>query len=268
VISVVLPCLNEMRHGYLERILTNLEAQSGPKELIAVVSPCRDRTCEVLREHPQWQVIETTAHNRAQRLNVGLAASSGDIVLLHHPASLVPPQGLSQIAAALATPAADWGGFRHSFDLDHWLLRFTSWYSTQVRPRTQQVLYLDHCIFARRSRLLEIGGVPDLDIFEDTALSHRLRAFGPPVLLESAVVTSARRFRQRGVYQQAGLNQLLKLMYHAKLDPRWMNRLYERYSQINVAYDNVTDGAKTHAAAASSTPSSDPSEPATSQEQL
>lgn len=255
-----------MRHGYLERILANLEAQSEPKELIAVVSPCRDRTREVLAQHPQWQVIETAAHNRAQRLNVGLAASSGDIVLLHHPASLMPPHGLSQIAAALATPAANWGGFRHSFDLDHWLLRFTSWYSTQVRPRTHRVLYLDHCIFARRSRLLDIGGVPDLDIFEDTALSHRLRAFGPPVLLASTVVTSARRFRQRGVYQQAGLNQLLKLMYYAKLDPRWMNRLYERRSQINVAYDSVAYDTEAPPAAASSTPSSDPPEPATSQD--
>lgn len=240
VISVVLPCLNEMRHGYLERILTNLIEQQGTKELIAVVSPCRDRTADLLRQYPQWRVLETTAQNRAQRLTAGLYASSGDIVLLHHPVTLLPEAtALLQIEAQMADPTVAWGGFQHSFDLDHWLLRFTSWYSNRVRSHYGQILYLDHCIFARRALLEKIGGVPDLDIFEDTALSQRLQTFGRPVLLPSRGVTSARRFRQRGIYRQAALNQVLKLMYHARLDPQWMNRLYERKSQINVVYEET-----------------------------
>ncbi|HEY9734749.1 MAG TPA: glycosyltransferase [Trichocoleus sp.] len=245
MISVVLPCLNEMRHGYLERILENLDSQSGPKELIAVVSPCSDNTLETLRRYPQWQILETDAQNRAQRLTAGIYASSGEVVLLHHPATLLPTNALTQIAACIAEPQVAWGGFHHSFDDDHWLLRFTSWYSNTVRSHRSQILYLDHCIFARRDLLQKIGGVPDMDIFEDTVLSQQLSQFGPPVLLPGQVVTSARRFRQRGVYQQAALNQLLKLMYHARLDPRWMNWLYERKSQINVAYSSATSGLAT-----------------------
>lgn len=243
MLSVVLPCFNESRHGYLPRILENLSGQRGEKQLIAVVSPSEDDTLAIARKFPQIEVMETEASNRAQRLNVGIEASEGDAILLHHPATLLPEgDALLQAQAALATAA--WGGFVHSFDMDHWLLRFTSWYSTRQRSRTQRILYLDHCIFARRQALIDIGGVPNMDIFEDTALSLALAAWGEaeglekgrPAIAAGKVMTSARRFRDRGIYRQALLNQLLKLMYLTNQDPKKLNWLYERKSQINVRY--------------------------------
>ncbi|MGF1569598.1 MAG: glycosyltransferase [Nodosilinea sp.] len=237
MISVILPCVNELRHGYLPQIVENLCGQGGEKEIIAVLSPSQDGTAEFLARCPAVRLVHTPAQNRAQRLNAGLAACRGEGVLLHHPATLLPEgTALTMIEQALRQEEVAWGGFCHSFDLDHWLLRFTSWYSTRVRSRLGQILYLDHCVFARRETLIAIGGVPDMDIFEDTALSQRLQAHGPPLLLPGTVVTSARRFRQRGLYRQAALNQILKLMYHAGASPAQMNRLYERTSQINVVY--------------------------------
>ncbi len=240
LISVILPCLNEVRHGYLPGILANLAAQQGQKELIAVVSPSQDDTLAQLHQAPGWRVVATTAKNRAERLTIGLGVSRGEAVILHHPATVLPPEtALLQVAGAIADPQVIWGGFHHSFDWDHPLLRFTSWYSNRVRSPHGHIVYLDHCPFVRRSTLQAIGGVPPLDIFEDTALSQRLRAIAPPHLLPGRVTTSARRFRQRGVYRQALLNQSLKLMYHWKISPQWMNRLYEGRSQINVTYDKT-----------------------------
>ncbi len=235
--SVVLPCFNESRHGYLPKILDNLCSQVGDKQLIAVVSPSADDTLQVVAQYPLVEIIETSATNRAQRLNVGIAVSRGEFVLLHHPATLLPERtALAEAAALLSEGTAVWGGFVHGFDMAHWLLRFTSWYSTRVRSR-QGILYLDHCIFARRQTLEAISGVPDMDIFEDTALSIALGEWGKPAIAAGQVITSARRFQQRGVYQQALLNQLLKVMYYARLDPKRLNWLYERKSQINVAFD-------------------------------
>ena len=240
MISVVLPCLNEIRHGYLPRILDNLVLQPGDKQLIIVMSPSTDGTDKVISQHPaatEFKLIHTDATNRAQRLTVGIQASQGDVVLLHHPATLLPSDALDQIRQLMANDTITWGGFRHSFDFDHWLLQFTSWYSTTQRPRFSQILYLDHCIFARREALIAIGGVPDMDIFEDTALSNGLRQYGPPHLVAGTITTSARRFKERGIYRHAALNQLLKVMYHLGLDPKKMNWLYEGKSQINVSYN-------------------------------
>ncbi|MGB3293250.1 MAG: glycosyltransferase [Phormidesmis sp.] len=241
--SVVLPCFNESRHGYLPKILENLSQQTGEKQIIAAVSPSTDDTLAIIQQFPAVEIVETAASNRAQRLNAGIKASVGEWVLLHHPATLLPAgnaliQAKSVLTDSPDGPGAIWGGFAHSFDIDHWLLRFTSWYSTTQRSQRQRILYLDHCIFVRRQLLISIGGVPDMDIFEDTALSLALAQWGKPVIASGKIVTSARRFRDRGIYRQALLNQLLKLMYHTQLDPKKLNWLYESKSQINVGYSH------------------------------
>ncbi|MGP1384329.1 MAG: TIGR04283 family arsenosugar biosynthesis glycosyltransferase [Thainema sp.] len=237
MISIILPCINEMRHGYLLSILDNLMAQVGEKEIIIALSPSDDGTREAILKYPDIQLIEAEANNRAQRFNIGIAASQGDIILLHHPATLLPAHtALQQIEQVLSDPAIAWGGFSHQFDLNHWLLRFTSWYSTYQRGQRGGILYFDHCVFVRREVLEKIGGVPDLDIFEDTAFSEALRQHGQPAIAPGNVITSARRFRDRGIYQHALLNQWLKLTYRLGINPRLLNRWYERNVQINVRY--------------------------------
>ena len=246
-LSIILPCLNEIRHGYLDRILNNLVAQlvspNCEKEIIAVVSASDDGTELILENYatrsPEIQVVRSLANNRAQRLNDGIVASTGDIILLHHPATLLPERIAIQLIEQSIVSGCKWGAFCHSFDSAHWLLDFTSWYSNNVRVRRKGIVYFDHCPFISRQVLAEIGNVPDLDIFEDTVLSDRLCQFSKPVMLQGKVITSARRFHQRGIYRHAMLNQLLKMCYHLNLDPRWLNRLYEQKVGINVKYDNT-----------------------------
>ena len=239
-LSIILPCLNEIRHGYLDRILTNLIAQIGEKEIIVVVSPSNDCTDEVLEEYAaqysEIQVVRSLAKNRAQRLNDGIAVSSGEIILLHHPATLLPERIALQIIDQTITAGNNWGAFQHTFDFPHWLLHFTSWYSNNVRFKQKGIVYLDHCPFIDRQILAQIGNIPDLDIFEDTVLSDRLRQFSKPMLVEGKVITSARRFRQRGIYRHAALNQILKLCYLLNIDPKYLNRLYEKSYSINTKY--------------------------------
>ncbi len=276
LISIVLPFFNEVRHGYIETILDNLCSQMVTQppsnqpdnaavqpfftvELIIALSPSHDDTAAVIGKYitpkpqesnaiatapnqimhqPPIICLPVTATNRAGRLNQGLAHCRGDVVVLHHPATVLPVDGLTQIAAAVAQ-GATWGGFRHQFDWEHWLLQYTSWYSDQVRVQRKGIVYLDHCPFVRREVLTAIGGVPEMDIFEDTALSERLRPIaGMPVLLAGKVITSARRFRQRGVYRQAFMNQWLKLCYYGGVPPALMNRLYEQKTAINVSYNH------------------------------
>ena len=80
-LSIILPCLNEIRHGYLERILTNLVHQVGDIEIIAVVSPSEDDTEIVVNNYAQryanLKVARSLARNRAQGFNDGIAFSQG-----------------------------------------------------------------------------------------------------------------------------------------------------------------------------------------------
>ncbi|NET38575.1 MAG: glycosyltransferase [Cyanothece sp. SIO1E1] len=237
MISIVLPCFNEMRHQYLPKILNNLVGQVGDKEIIAVVSESQDGTFEAIAQYPEIKIIPVEALNRPQRLNRGIAASNGEIVLLHHPASLLPEKyALEMIAKTLSQPNIVWGGFHQSFDLDHWLLRFTSWYSNEQRAKRKGIIYLDHCIFVKREALVAIQGVPELDIFEDTVLSQNLLRLGFPQLADGIIMTSARRFQERGIFKHAFLNQVLKLLYILGVDPKYLNKIYEYKVQINIRY--------------------------------
>jgi len=66
-----------------------------------------------------------------------------------------------------------WGGLTHQFDHDHHLLKFISFYSNNVRSKKKGIVYLDHCIFLHKQQLIKLGGVPDIDIFEDTVISEK-----------------------------------------------------------------------------------------------
>jgi hypothetical protein len=127
-----------------------------------------------------------------------------------------------------------WGGFTHSFDWSHPLLRFTSWYSNHGRRNLWKVLYLDHCLFFPRDVVNEVFPLPPVEIFEDTLLSYRLREkLGKPILLKQKVTTSAIRFKKRGPFRQAFVNQVVKIRFHLGKDFTVLNRFYEKDLDLN-----------------------------------
>jgi hypothetical protein len=204
MISVVLPVLNSEKTEWTERILARLLEVEG------------------------LEVVRGSGETRAQRLQSGIEASKGSTILLHHPRSLVAREGLEWLRDH--ENEVGWGGFTHAFDREHYLLRFTSWYSNRVRPR-RGILYLDHCIFFRRELLTR--PIPPVAIFEDTELSRILRESGPPRVLPFVSETSAIRFAKNGVWRQALMNQRLKWEYWFGRSDAKMNDRYERGLRLN-----------------------------------
>lgn len=231
MLSIILPTLNEMRSGLLERIMSSL-TQLVDAEIIVVDGGSDDGTLELLSKYDLKLITEQGA-SRAAKLNAGIAAASGDMIFLHHPRSLVQPQGFGQVAELGHSGARVWGGLTHQFDHDHPLLRFTSWYSNRVRCDRSGILYLDHCVFFDRGFKDEGLKIPDVDIFEDTELSKLLRGYSMPVRLPDVARTSAIRFQRNGIYRQALLNQWMKIAYYLNFSHDKMNRQYEKGLSLN-----------------------------------
>jgi hypothetical protein len=183
-------------------------------------------------------VTSAAASNRGMKLQTGIDASSGAVILLHHPRSLIDPAGLVWLYKKAATVDNNninswWGGFTHKFDRVHWLLRFTSWYSNRIRPMLSRILYLDHCIFFTHNALTR--KIPPVSVFEDTELSKILREScrDPPVIAPYLSVTSAVRFAVNGLFYQSMLNQWMKLLYYCGLHHQVMNATYEKGLGLN-----------------------------------
>ncbi len=201
-------------------------------EIIVVDGGSTDGTLEFVKGlNVPLHILERSS--RAARLSKGIAHSTGELILLHHPRSLVSVQAIESLRALAGKHENYWGGFTHQFDIDHPLLNFTSWYSNKIRCDLRGIVYLDHCIFFD-SKLKDSGfTIPDVEIFEDTEISKILRTFSRPIRLPQLAKTSAIRFQKNGVYRQALMNQMLKLAYTFKVPAKAMNRFYEKGLGLN-----------------------------------
>ena len=226
-------------------------APRGPLPALSVVLPLvggdpaaewADAIRQRVAEVPGVELIVGAGATRAERLQRGIEAARGRVVLCHHPRSLVTAEGLRWLRDHAAE--VSWGGFTHAFDASSLLLRYTSWYSNAVRPR-HGVVYLDHCIFFRRELLTR--PIPDVAIFEDTELSKILAESGKPTILPFTSTTSAVRFLKNGVARQLLLNQVLKVKYLLGAGDGAMNAAYEKGLHLN---DPGNDPAAAAAAAA------------------
>ncbi len=239
MISVIIPTLNELRHGMIEKALQRLQAESGDFEVIIVDAKSTDETKKVCVFYG-FRVLELPNSNRAQRMNFGAKQSKGDIFLFHHPRSVLPKGAITSISRAFQDQELLACGFQHRFDQDHPLLRFTSWYSNQVRSR-RGVIYLDHCYAVRKESFNQVGTFPNLEIFEDSILPQRISRLGKTRLLEDSVITSATRFRSGGIYRHALKNQLLKAAFHLGIHKNKLNSYYEAKNPLNQAVKELRD---------------------------
>jgi glycosyltransferase involved in cell wall biosynthesis len=232
LLSIVIPTLNESTNGYLAKILCAYQSLEGI-EIICVDGGSTDDTIQLIKQSYS-KLIVTDICSRAGRLNEGIKQAKFDMVLLHHPRSLVDVEGIN--ALSNQTSEIRWGAFTHQFNIQHPLLDFTSWYSNRIRGDRRGVYYLDHCLFAQKQLLLDVGLFPQIDIFEDTEICIKLNKKGKPVRLPFVSQTSAVRFQTNGIYSQALKNQYMKWCYYFSGSDKKMNALYEKGIDLNTKY--------------------------------
>jgi glycosyltransferase involved in cell wall biosynthesis len=228
MVTVIISVFNEEKNPYLFKILTQFRADPF-FEVICVDGGSTDGTLEKIKKQKVC-VHELHASTRAARLNLGIACATSETILLQHPRSLISDTGIAFIKKN--HERLKWAAFTHQFDDAHFFLKFISWYSNEVRVKKKAIVYLDHCMIVKKA-YLDAKVIPDMAIFEDTALSGNLRAMCKPTLLPYVAVTSAVRFLDRGIYKHFLLNQWIKFLYCLNIDSKKINRLYERRLNLN-----------------------------------
>ena len=231
MISIIIPTFNESKTDYLRPVLSQLVLLDDA-EIFVIDGGSTDGTLDLLSSF-KVNVEILPESSRAARLKMGITKSSGNLILLHHPRSLLSAAAISSLQNWAKDKRGFWGGFTHKFDINHPLLKFTSWYSNVIRCDRKSILYLDHCIFFDRELNSLAGLMPDVEIFEDTELSKIFSRHSKPVRLSDRSTTSAIRFEKNGIYRQALMNQVLKVAYLLKASHKAMNRLYEKGLGLN-----------------------------------
>ncbi len=218
-----MPVLNESAN--LQRAIDSTQP-SDNIEVIIVDGGSSDDTCQVAAARGV-QIIASPA-GRSRQMNLGAAAATGDILLFLHGDSRLPlgfDQLIRQVMSRKEAPIA--GAFRLGIDAPQASLRWVErgvWWRSQVC----QMPYGDQGIFLQAKVFQEIGGFPDLPIMEDFELIRRLRQRGKISIVPQPVMTSARRWLQKGILKTTLINQLMVLGYLVGVSPTRLMELYRR----------------------------------------
>ena len=96
------------------------------------------------------------------------------------------------------------------------------------RSKWRQMPYGDQAIFLTAATFWELGGFVEMPIMEDFELIRRLQRRGRIETLAAPVVTSARRWLKRGVWQTTLINQSIVIGYLMGISPARLAAWYRR----------------------------------------
>jgi rSAM/selenodomain-associated transferase 2 len=222
-ISIIIPVLNESAN--LQRAIDSTQP-SDNIEVIVVDGGSTDDTCQVAAARGV-QVIASPP-GRSNQMNLGATAATGEILLFLHGDSRLPlgfDRLIRQMMSAKQSPIA--GAFRLGIDAPQRSLRWVEG-GVQWRSQVCQMPYGDQGIFLQARVFNEIGGFPDLPIMEDFELIRRLRKRGKISIVSQPIMTSARRWLQKGILKTTLINQLMILGYLVGVSPARLLELYRR----------------------------------------
>ena len=227
-ISIVIPTLNEA--ATITKILANIHPLPNV-EVIIVDGGSIDHTIK-LAQASGVRVL-SSPKGRAHQMNVGAKAATGEILLFLH-ADTVLPSGFEQMVRSTLQPPIDKqlpitiaGAFTLKIDDPMPSLRWIEWMVTW-RSKWRQMPYGDQAIFLTAETFRSISGFVEMPIMEDFELIKRLQRLGRIEILAAPVLTSARRWLQRGIWQTTLINQAIIIGYSIGISPDRLVTWYRR----------------------------------------
>ncbi|WP_422349172.1 TIGR04283 family arsenosugar biosynthesis glycosyltransferase [Flagellimonas sp.] len=193
-ISIVIPVLNE--EGFIGNILDHL-AKTGNsgliQEVICVDGGSQDKTVPVSEAHGAKVVFSD--RGRAKQMNLGAKKAQGDILYFLHADTFTPKDFDQKILNAVAE-GYDSGCFRMKFDTKNPFLRFFA-YMSRINHRLCRGG--DQSLFVKKELFQKTKGFNEAYyIYEDTEFITRLYKKTAFKILPDAVITSARKYREKG----------------------------------------------------------------------
>lgn len=201
LISIIIPVLNE--EGNICRLLSYLRGNTSSKnikEIIVVDGGSCDNTVALAKEN-KVKVI-CSKKGRSLQMNFGAQNASGDILYFLHVDTL-PPKNFDESILTAIQNGHQAGCFRMKFDSSSKVLRFFAWFT---KLNFKICRGGDQSLFITRKLFENAGGFNEnYVVYEDNEFTDRLYELIDFKILPRHVITSARRYEQKGE---------IKLQYH------------------------------------------------------
>ena len=223
-ISVVIPARNEAVE--LPETLRWLQQIPEVHEIIVVDGGSTDATRAIARA--RGCLVLDSAPGRGRQMRLGARRATGDVVMMVHADTWLPPHTGTAALNCLRDPLVVGGGFWKYFrEVPHPILYGSRW-RCGVRLLLGRRIMGDQALFVRREVLEAVGGVPDLELMEEFRLCELLRAQGRLALAGEKVSTSARRFARHGTLRTYWLMWRVIQKYRQGVPAVELRRLYDK----------------------------------------
>lgn len=223
-LAIIIPCLNEQQH-IVATLLPLQRCRVEGVHIVVVDGGSTDNT--VALATPLADHVLITPTGRACQMNAGAAACEAyqGLLFLHADTVLHAAAVLTTVPTILASHPQAWGRFNVRLSGTQWLLRVVEWGINQRSCFTgiatgDQAMFMTHQVFE------QVGGFPEIPLMEDVALSGALKRLRKPVCLKTEVLTSSRRWEQRGIIRTIILMWGLRLAYRLGISPQRLQHYY------------------------------------------
>lgn len=186
-VSIVIPIYNEEKT--IAKMLEQMRPYKDDAEIMFVDGGSKDRTVEIIGD--EFTVIHSEK-GRANQMNNGAKASTGDVIFFLHCDSTLPPDIITEIRNCMVGNA--YGCFGVKFNSKHFFM-WTNEHISNHRAWKRGLPFGDQGIFIDRELFFEVGMFPVLPIMEDYEFGRRLAALGiKPGKTHGRITTSSRRY--------------------------------------------------------------------------
>ena len=223
-ISIVVPVFNESATlpSLMQALQSWQSASHSNFEILFVDGGSTDNTVAMLQKEG-YRVI-SSSKGRAWQMNTGAAQTQHNVLLFLHADTQLPKQALELIDHALNEQHC-WGRFDVRILGKPWMLkvvaRMMNW-----RSRITGIATGDQAMFMTRDAFNQVGGFPGQALMEDIEISKRLCKLSPPACISVPVLTSGRRWEERGVWRTIVLMWRLRLAYWLGQKPDVLAKQY------------------------------------------
>jgi len=217
--SVIIPTLNEAK--FIQTTIQRIRDLDRSAQIIIADGESSDETVQLCQKEKLEIVF--SKRGRGSQCNAGAEKASADILLFLHADTLLPQNAFELLSDYFSNEQINIGTFRLSFDSPNPMLRF---YCSFTKFDSMFTRFGDQCIVIRKSFFNEIGRFPDWPLFEDVHLLRLARRRTPVVSFPSRVITSARRFKTRGIISTQIFNGFLLLLYLFGVSPTLLANWY------------------------------------------
>jgi rSAM/selenodomain-associated transferase 2 len=213
-ISIIIPVLNEASNIFGAIACTQ---PSTNIEVIVVDGGSQDDSDKIASDFNV--TIISSLPGRAVQMNKGAKLAKGDILLFLHADTRLPIGFDVMIRTALQKTGTVAGAFALRIDAEVASLRLVEW-GVNMRSRFWQMPYGDQAIFLTKETFNKIGNFPELPFMEDFEIMRRLKRIGRITIIPVPVITSARRWLQKGICKTTLINQIVIIAYLLGVPPQ------------------------------------------------